>query len=266
MPKRATAYYRPKTIEEALDLLTQPDTVPLAGGTSLLAGDVEAAVVDLQALGLDQIRVSEDEMYIGAMVRLADWFTYLADNFQSRSPAKLLQNAIHRAGPNTYRHAATTGGVAAARLPDSELLAAMLVLEGVLFLQSPEEQTISLADYLALAERPSGLITEIRLSWTSGQGLSERVARTPADYPIVSITTWQPDGLPPRLAATGIDDRPIRLKKSEEILAAGLTAEAVSLAAAAAAGRCLHPGDFRGDTAYRSKMAAVLTGRVLTAD
>ena len=263
MSERTTAYYRPKTIEEALHLLAQPNTVPLAGGTTLLAGNVEAAVVDLQALGLDQIRVDGSEMYIGAMVRLVDWAAFVADNSQPRSPAELLQNAIQRAGPNTYRNAATAGGVAAARLPDSELLATMLVLEGSLLLQTPEAQTISLADYLAATERPAGLITEIRLSWTPGQGGSTRVARTPADYPIVSITAWQPDGNPPRLAATGIDDRPIRLDKSEEILAAGLTAETVSLAAAAAAGRCVHPGDFRGDTDYRSKMAGVLTGRIL---
>lgn len=264
MPKRATAYYRPKTLEDALTLLARPNVVPLAGGTTLLAGDVEAAVVDLQALGLDHIHVEEDKLYIGAMVRLADWAAFLRANSQERYPVELLQNAIHRAGPNTYRNAATAGGVVAARLPDSELLAAMLVLEGELFLQAPEGQTVALADYLAAAERPSGLITEIRLSWTAGWGGSERVARTPADYPIVSVTAWQPDEQPLRLAASGIDERPVRLDRAEEILAGGLSAEAVDLAATAAAEQCSHPGDFRGDADYRSKMAAVLTGRILT--
>ena len=55
MVKKVTAYYRPQTVEEALALLEQPDTVPLAGGTGLLAEGVETAVVDLQDLGLAQL-------------------------------------------------------------------------------------------------------------------------------------------------------------------------------------------------------------------
>jgi CO/xanthine dehydrogenase FAD-binding subunit len=261
---RPSNYHRPKTVEEALKLLAQPDTVPLGGGTKLLAADLTAhAVVDLQALGLDQVHIDHNKLHLGAMVRLVDWAAYLAADAGSGSPAELLQKAIHQAGPNTYRNAATVGGTTAARLPDSELLAAMLVLEAELLLHKPHPETISLADYLAAEERPDGLITEVRLAWESGQGSSERVARTPADYPIVSVTKWQPDGRPPRLAATGIDSRPVRLTQSEARLTEAQTAETVESAARAAAEQCRHPGDFRGDTAYRAEMAAVLTRRLL---
>ena len=37
MPQKPTAYYRPTSLDEALQLLRQPNTVPLAGGTDLLA-------------------------------------------------------------------------------------------------------------------------------------------------------------------------------------------------------------------------------------
>ena len=50
-----TIYHRPKSIEEALQLLgrTAPRTVPLGGGTLLSHPHSEAVeVVDLQALGL----------------------------------------------------------------------------------------------------------------------------------------------------------------------------------------------------------------------
>lgn len=259
---RPSNYDRPKTIEEALKLLAQPNTVPLGGGTKLLAGDVSAyGVVDLQALGLDQIGMDGDRLHVGAMARLVDWAAFLASNSSPESPVGLLQKAIHQAGPNTYRNAATAGGTAAARLVDSELLAAMLVLEAELLLLTPEPQRVSLVDYLAEEERPAGLITEIQLVWQAGQGGSERVARTPADYPIVSITAWQPEGQTLRLAATGLDVRPVRLDESEKFLANGQIDEAVE----AAAGRTSHPGDFRGDTRYRAEMAAVLTRRLLRA-
>ncbi len=264
---RPSTYYRPKTIEEALPLLARPDTAPLGGGTKLLAADITAvAVVDLQELDLDQLRIDSEKLHVGAMVRLVDWAAFLAENSAPNSPGQLLQKAIHQSGPNTYRNAATAAGTVAARIADSELLAALLVLEAELLLQTPEPQTMSLADYLAAAERPTGLITEIRLNWESGLGSSERVARTPADYPIVSITAWEPESQTARLAATGIDDRPTRLYESEKILVGERSAESIEQAATAAASRATHAGDFRGSAQYRAEMAAVLTKRVLQAD
>ncbi|MCI0398308.1 MAG: FAD binding domain-containing protein [Chloroflexi bacterium] len=264
MPKKPGAYYRPKTVEEALQLLARPDTVPLAGGTTLLASHITAAVVDLQDLGLDQLRPELGQLVVGAMVRLSDLDNYLAEHGLVGDPASLLRKAIRQAGPNTYRNAATLGGSVAARLPDSELLGALLVLNATLALRRPQgATTLGLVEYLAAAERPAGLITEVSLAWSEGLGNSERVARTPADYPIVSVTLWQAEGETPRLAATGIDDRPVRLAEAEAALARGLNQQTIEEAAAAAKRQASHPGDFRGDAAYRAEMAAVLTRRLL---
>lgn len=252
MPKKPTHYYRPENLDDALRLLAQPNTLPLAGGTKLLAADVESAVVDLQAVSLNQIDWADGVVHVGATATLTELAAALAE--KEEGPAGLLQQAIRRAGPNTYRNAATLGGTIASRLPDSELLAALLVLEADLHLANG--QTMSLADYLALGERPSTLITTITFSWAAGQGRSERVARTPADYPIVSITLWQPAGGSPRLAATGLGERPFRLTTAEACLGD------IEAAAAAAQAANRHAGDFRADAAYRAEMAAVLTRRV----
>lgn len=252
MPKRPTHYYRPKNLDEALHLLTQPDAFPLAGGTKLLAGDVAGAVVDLQAVGLDQFDWADGSLRIGATATLANLAAALAE--KEAGPADLLQQAIHHAGPNTYRNAATIGGTIASRLPDSELLATLLVLDAKIELAVGE--SMSLVDYLAAEERPSSLITAITFPWTAGQGRSERVARTPADYPIVSITLWRPTDGTARLAATGLGERPFRLTNAEATL------DDSEAAASAAKAANQHPGDFRGDATYRSEMAAVLTTRV----
>jgi CO/xanthine dehydrogenase FAD-binding subunit len=271
MPAQPGAYYRPETLAEALRLLAEPDVVPLAGGTALLAGGAPAApagVVDLQALGLNQLKWVETgkssfkHLFIGATAKLIDVAEFM-QAYDEDSPAPLLQNAIRRAGPNTYRNAATVGGVIAGRLPDSELLAALLVLDAELALRTPDVVLMPLVDYLSAAEQPKGLITHLTLPWTAGRGDSHRVARTPADYPIVSITCWQPYTGAPRLAATGIGERPLRLDDAEALLTNGLTSQTIELAATAAQAANRHPGDFRGDSAYRAEMAAVLTRRVL---
>ncbi len=266
MPQKPAAYYRPESLETALQLLAQPDNVALAGGAQLLAqetGVTAAGVVDLQALGLANIDAVEQALHVGAMLRLSALAEYVVADIETAVPAQLLHTAIKQAGPNTYRNAATVGGVIASRLPDSELLAALLVLETSLTLHTPEATQISLAEYLAAAERPSGLITSITVPWQSGRGASERVARTPADYPIVAVTTWLPQNSSPRLAATGIGERPLRLTSAEAPLTAGINQTSISQAAENAAAAAAHPGDFRGDAAYRAKMAAVLTQRVL---
>lgn len=268
MPKRPIAYFRPKRIEEALRRLSEPNTVPLAGGTKLLAGDVDAAVVDLQDLGLNKIVFEEGWLRVGATAKLRDISDYLANNLPNREDdgkgwSPLLRKAIKQAGPNTYRNAATLGGITASRLADSELLAALLTLNAEVTMEGASPESLSLSEYLSEAEHPPGLITAVRIRWEDGKGRSVRVARTPADYPIVSVTLWQALDKRPSLAATGIDARPIRLTAAESVLSATFDEQAIERAAEAAASHARHPGDFRGSAAYRAEMVAVLTRRVL---
>ncbi|MCA9917662.1 MAG: FAD binding domain-containing protein [Anaerolineales bacterium] len=258
MPQKPDSYHRPKSLEEALTLLAKPGSAPLGGGTKLLATETGlpgTAVIDLQALGLNQAKLDKNSQALtaGATLTLAKLSQFLQAELPDNNAAALLQTAIHQAGPNTYRNAATLGGTIASRLADSELLAALLVLEATISLQSPSQQnSVSLANYLADGERPSGLITAITIPLPAGSGASHHVARTPADYPIVSITGWRMDDGTVRLAATGLGERPFRLTAAEQ---------AKSEQAAAAANT--HPGDFRGSASYRAEMAAVLTRRTL---
>jgi carbon-monoxide dehydrogenase medium subunit len=266
MPKSPENYYRPEKLDEALELLAKPDVVALGGGTKLLASESGLpvyGVVDLQALGLSQIRLAGNVLHIGATAKLTELAEFLQENLATAVSATLLQKAIKQAGPNTYRNAATLGGTIAAALPDSELLAALLVLVAAITLHNPEVTLLPLTDYLAAAAQPQGLITAVSIPITEGKAASNRVARTPADYPIVSITAFQPAREAPRLSATGIAERPLRLNSAEAELAGGLTETTVAAAAQSAQKTCIHPGDFRGDTAYRAAMAAVLTRRTL---
>lgn len=269
MPQKPSAYYRPTNLDEALRFLLQHNTIPLAGGTALLATEegITSAVVDLQNAGLDRLTWADDGrlLRIGAMVRLVDLDELLAPLAGLQGAAALLRDAIRRAGPNTYRNAATVGGIVASRLPDSELLAALLALDATVSLRLPAPETLTLTAYLQDDDRLPGLITEILVYWPAGAGASDRVARTPADAPIVSVTAWRPNDGAVRLAATGIGPRPIRLVAAETALAGGINGSAVDAAAHAAAAAAHHPGDFRGDATYRAEMAAVLTRRVLAA-
>lgn len=266
MPQRPESYHRPESLDEALNLLAKPNAVLLGGGTKLLASETGlpgTAVIDLQALGLGQAQLvtagGKQLLAVGATLTLTGLSQFLQTDLPNNEAGKLLQKAIKQAGPNTYRNAATLGGTIASRLADSELLAALLVLEATVTLHSASSQnTIALANYLADAERPSSLISTISIPLPSGSGTSHRVARTPADYPIVSITGWRTAEGDMRLAATGLGERPFRLPTAEQAAQTD-----VEQAATAAAKANNHPGDFRGSASYRAEMAAVLTRRTL---
>lgn len=266
MPKKPSSYHRPGSLEEALEYLSKPDTKPLAGGTILLANGTTSVVVDLQDLGLDQLEFNSGILTAGSMTKLTDLSRFITDAVQIESaepldgPGPILAEAIHRSGPNTYRNAATVGGMVASRLADSEFLSSLLVLDAEIKLLNQARRNIRMSDYLSATHRPDGLIMEVAIPWRSGIGASVRVARTPADYPIVSVTIFKPDQGDPRLAATGIDHRPVRLEKAEQALISGSAAGQVAMAAK---NRARHPGDFRGDSKYRAEMAFVLTKRLL---
>ncbi len=239
------AYHRPSNVEDALKLLARPNvnTAVLGGGTFIIAHlpEMVTEVVDLQTVaGLDKIDHTGVEMTIGAMVRLQT----IVDDAQA--PA-LLREAARREGPNTLRHASTIGGVIAGPDKESELLAALLVFEADVKIQTGSEQkNVSLELFMrdiqtALA---GGIIVAVEIQ-TAGKTASDRVARTPADKPIVAAVARKDPGGNLRLALCGVDSVPV-LVAPDNVKAA-----------------VKPPEDFRGSREYRRQMAATLAKRVI---
>jgi CO/xanthine dehydrogenase FAD-binding subunit len=243
MPK-LKAYHRPTSVDEALQLLGRAgvNTAILSGGTYLTPylPDRVDEVVDLQAAGLAKMTYTSRSVTVGAMVRLQ---TLVEDG---RLPA-LLRETARREGPNTLRQAATVGGVLTCPNRESELLAAMLVYEAELTVQSLNStKTIALANFLR--DIPSALngrlVTAVSLQLI-GKTASARVARTPADRAIVVALARQGDDGKVRLALCGVDKTPVLVDPANVKAAVN------------------PPHDFRGSRAYRRHMAAILAQRVM---
>lgn len=238
-------YHRPESVEAALELLGRSDvrTALVAGGTYLtprIDEDVEE-VVDLQATGLDQVEYEDGRMTLGAMVTMQ-----AVVNDEEAPP--LLREMARREGPNTFRNQGTVGGVVAHAGAESEFLAAMLVLEAEATVQTAGgERRLDLADFLADVDKAlaNGILTSISLV-KGGETADARVARTPADTPIVAAVGRRDDDGHVYLAMCGVAERPMLVDPDaiEEIDP---------------------PADFRGSAEYRREMAGVLGRRVIAA-
>ena len=197
-------YHRPATLEAALKLLRrrQPETRPLGAGTLLSAPSTESvAVVDLQALKLNNTSLRGKSLHIGATATLQALL-----ETEGIQPA--LAAAIRHEASYNLRQAATVAGSLVGADGRSPFATAMLALDAQLTLQ-PKDETIGYGELLALrAEKLRGkLITKITISLQTKVSY-EYVARAPADLPIICIAlaTW-PSGRT-RLALGGFGDAP----------------------------------------------------------
>ncbi|MFM8877260.1 MAG: FAD binding domain-containing protein [Anaerolineae bacterium] len=237
--------HRPQTLDEALTLLTQPNTIPLGGGTLLSKATADSvAVVDLQRLGLDSLRVSGNELQIGATSTLQS----LLEN--ENCPAAL-KTALKLEAPLNIRNTATVAGTLVAsdgRSPFATMLLAMdAKIELVL---NRESKIINCGEFLLT--RPSGLITSITIPLNTKSGF-EFVSKTPADKPIVGAAVVQWNSGRTRLVLCGYSNTPL-------LAMDGTEADGIQEAAKNAYHEA---NDEWASAEYRMDVAAVLAKRAL---
>ncbi len=237
------AYHRPGSVAEALELLAEPQRVPLAGGTTLNADREPSSLeaVDLQALGLSEIRpLGDNRLRIGATATLDELrrCDLLPDS---------LREVARTEQPSTLRTLATVGGLVAKSSSESLLLAALLAHDCTVEIATLNGSTTthqtSLQELLSNAFPPTALITSISIN-TSGLAATAKTGRTPADVPIVAVYGRRHEGTN-TLVATGVGPTVTLLNPCNPT--GGLAPVA----------------DFRGSRSYRLHLVATLAARVL---
>lgn len=241
-------YYRPESIEEAIELLSEG--VPLAGGTRLAPKrrGLEA-VIDLERLGLDTISLKESSLHIGAAATLQA----LIDH-DIALPADL-EKACRLEAAWNLRNMATFGGTVMSADARSPLLLVLLAL-GTQVSVHGEPGAISLDEILDRRTGAESFLLE-ELSFELPRALSyEYVARAPADRPLVSAaaSTASKNGLI-TAALGGFGERPVLLETQEGVSAAELKRRAAE--------RYKQAADAFASAEYRSEIAAILVERVV---
>lgn len=255
-----TTYHRPTTLDEALALLSQPNTLPLGGGTLLSHPTVDpVSIVDLQALGLNRIHKKGNNLEIGATVTLQQLL-------ESEHCPEALKSALKLEAPLNVRNAATVAGTLVVADGRSTFACALLALDAKIEMRElgignrasakpqipiPDSRRTNIGEFLPL--RPRGLITQIAIP-LQAKFAFEYVSRTPSDKPIVCAALAQWSTGRARLAIGGWG-------KSPTLAMDGTEAEGLDTAARNA---CHEAADEWGSAEYRMDVASTLAKRCAT--
>jgi CO/xanthine dehydrogenase FAD-binding subunit len=177
-----TTYHRPKTLDEALALLSKPNVHPLGGGTLLSHTAAAIEAVDLQSLGLNTLVKKGADLECGATLTLQDLL-------ESGDCPAALKTALKLEAPLNLRNSATVAGTLAAGDGRSTFVTSLLSLDAKVTVISDRSSVISVGEFVLT--HPKGLITQVSIP-LNVKSAFEYVSKTPADKPLVcaALTQW----------------------------------------------------------------------------
>lgn len=271
-------YERATSVENAIALLERhgPEARLVAGGHSLLPmmklrlARPEVLIDINDVPGLSEIRVVDNELRIGAMVRHADLLAspVVAEHYQIFAEAeRVIADPI-------VRNRGTIGGSLCQADPSEDLSAAFAAVRAtVVIAGSAGERTVPVRDFhrgaYETAVQPAEMLTEVRIPIRPGCGSAyEKIERRVGDWAIAAsgVVVWL-DG--DTISDIGIGLTAVGathfVAATAEDAARGRSADEATIneiGDLAAAG-CAPTTDQRGPADYKRHLAGELTKRAL---
>jgi carbon-monoxide dehydrogenase medium subunit len=271
------AYTAPKTLEEAVGLLDDPDAKVLAGGHSLLPlMKLRLAqpklLVDIGRIpGMSYIRNEDGYLVIGAMTTYRD--IELSQEVHRAAP--VLAEAAHEVGDPQVRAKGTLAGALAHADPAGDMPAVVLALGGtVRAVGSGGQRDIDLdgffVDMLTTSLQEREIIREVRLrAQPAGAGAAYQKFDQPASHyaltGVCAVISLQNGAIASaRIAVTGVGPKAYRVAAVEQaLIGKRAEEEAVKAAVQTVADGIDVQGDIHASPDYRAHLARVLTRRAV---
>ncbi len=275
----AFAYHRPKSIAEAVALLTDlgEDARPLSGGHSLvpmmkLRLAKPSDLVDLGAITeLKGIREDGSDIVIGATTTQHE----LLDSAVIGAKAPILKEAALVIADPQVRYLGTIGGNVANGDPGNDMPAVMMCLGATYSLAGKGgERRVAARDFYQgayfTALEPGEILSAIRIPVpAAGHGYAyEKLKRKIGDYATaaagVVLTMAGGSVKSASIGLTNVGETPLWAEEAARILVGSrLDVPTIKRAVAAAEAITSPASDTRGPAAYRTKMAGVMLARAI---
>lgn len=280
MIPRAFEYYSPKTLKDAIRLLSKyrDEGKVLAGGHSLvplmkLRIMSPAHIIDINRIkGLEYIKADGKSIAIGALTRL---YAIESSELLKKKCTILPETATHIGDPQV-RNMGTVGGNLAHCDPANDLPPTFLALKGTLVIRGPKRRrTVKAENFFIDTFQPdlkyNEVLTEIRVSSPPRRsgGAFMKLERKAGDFAIASVAAQVTLGKKNECIDAGIGLGAVaptarRAYEAEKVLLNREPLEEVILEASEKAAESSDPtSDLRGSAEYKREMVKVLTKRTL---
>jgi CO/xanthine dehydrogenase FAD-binding subunit len=272
-----TLFFRPGTLNEALEALAQTGGTILAGGTDLFpastGSQLSGAIIDISRVAeLKGIRFTEDFVEIGARTTWSEVLTAdLPCGFDG------LRAAAREVGSIQIQNSATVAGNICNASPAADGVAALLALDAELTLASPtDSRKIALADFIQgnrkTARRTDEILTCVRIPRRWEKASSSFLKLGARRYLVISIVMVAVNLIPDSDGRVGeaavclgsCSPKALRLQELEQALAGVPIGPRLLTIPTAAHFASLSPiDDVRATAAYRQEAAQTLVRRAL---
>jgi CO/xanthine dehydrogenase FAD-binding subunit len=186
---RINNYVKVDTLAEGFELLQKENSLIIGGGAwlKLTNKDIDS-VIDISAVGLNEIIDKDDEIEIGAMVSLRQIET---SEIISKQFNGILSNAVGKIMGIPIRNIATIGGSIMGKYSFSDVLTPLLVMDVSLVFYNYGE--ISLEEFMQIKKFQKDILTKIVIKKEQGKGYFHKLAKTSLDFAVINVAISKGD-------------------------------------------------------------------------
>lgn len=272
----AIKFFKPTSVNEAVELLKKNGHLAISGGTDLIVKirnglfPNATGLVDISNLPFKEIRQDNGKLIVGSGCTMSQ----VIANPLINEHFPVLVKAASTVGAMQIRNAATLGGNVANGSPAGDTIPALFTLEATICLTGPNgRRSVAIEDFFTGPGKTvmiAGELIEsfsIPLRKTSGSFMKLGERRAHAISKINMAVSFWNDGQPHyRIAMGSVAPTVLRCPKAEALLESApqpLTQGKILEAAEIASETARPISDVRSTQSYRKRMAGILLKRAL---
>lgn len=186
---RINNYLKVDTLAKGYELLQKNNSLIIGGGAwlKLTNKDIDN-VIDVSAVGLNEIIDKGDSIEIGTMVSLRQIET---NNLIKQQYNGILSGAVGQIMGIPVRNIATIGGSIMGKYSFSDVLTPLLVMNVTLVFYNYGE--ISLEEFMQIKKFNKDILTKIIIKKENGNGYFHKLAKTSLDFAVINVSITKSD-------------------------------------------------------------------------
>ncbi len=253
-------YEKPKSIEEAYELLKQnKKTTLIGGGAFLKLGSKQiSTAIDLSEAGLNYIKESDDQITIGAMTTFHEVET---NPIITSYCSGMLSESVKDIVGIQMRNMVTVGATVYSRYGFSDLITALLALNADVKLYKGGQ--MALEAFLENGSEESDILEEVILTKVNCIGAFKSIRKSRADYAVLNLGVTKTD----KKIRISVGARPNRAilanKAMKHLEEKGIDSNSIEIASQLISDELVFGSNMRASAEYRESIAPVLFKRAL---